>query len=293
MKKKIILIIVSAVVMTAVWWHFYRSGTGFPGKGPAEAPVGTKDKAALEQKILAFSIDGRSPKGAKQWHLDGDSAEIVGEDIHLNDLTAVVYGENVVINLTSDKGIYRRDKGEVELIGNVHVVSDDGFTLDTDKARWLQATKEIDTDSLVHIRKEGMSAVGQGGMANSDERRAVLNKNVNVTIEPDTKVDCDGSLEVDYNHNLAVFRDNVRVEDKDGKMFADKLTVEFNPETQKLFQVTAEGNVKIKKGKSYTISEKAIYRDSTKSAQLLGNPRVLIDPDELSDLEGLGEKSAP
>lgn len=243
----------------------------------------------LEQEVTTFSIDGRSPKGVKQWHLDGKSAEIIGDDIHLHDLKAIAYGDEAIVNLSSKSGIYRKDKGEVELIGDVDVVSDEGFTLKTERATWSQNTKEITTDTVVHIDSEGMNAVGTGGMANSDQKKAVLNKDVTVTLEPDTKVDCDGPLEVLYNDNMAIFHNNVMVEDKDGKLFADKLTVEFDPESKKLDRVVAEGNVKVKRGKSYTISDMAIYTDSTKSAQLLGRPRVIIDPEEIADLETLSK----
>jgi len=150
---------------------------------------------------------------------------------------------------------------------------------------FLQETKEIYTDSIVNISGHGLTAAGKGGMANSDEKRAVLNEDVKVRMEPSTTVFCDGPLEVEYNKNIAVFHKNVKVVDKDGKLFADKLTVEFDAGTKKLKQVVAEGNVKVKKGNSYTLSEKAIYSDSTKSAQLLGKPRIIIDPDELEEYD--------
>ncbi len=236
------------------------------------------------QRVLSFTIDGSSSKGVKRWRLAGRSAEMKGGEIHLIDLEAVAYGEDAVVNLTCDAGIYRKDKGEVELIGNVEVVSDDGSILKTDRARWSQVTKEISTDAVVSITREGMSAVGKGGMANSEARTAMLKENVMVVMEPHTKVNCDGPLEVDYNGNVAVFYGNVRVVDSGGRLFADKLTAEFNPETRKLAQVTAEGNVRIKRDKSYTISDKAVYTDTTKSARLSGNPRVVIDPEEVEGL---------
>jgi lipopolysaccharide assembly outer membrane protein LptD (OstA) len=67
-------------------------------------------------------------------------------------------------------------------------------------------------------------------------------------------------------------------------MFSDRLTVNFDRTSKKLAEVVAEGHVKVKRGRSYTLSEKAIYKDSTKSAQLLGRPQIIIDPQELDDL---------
>ncbi|MEA3489729.1 MAG: LPS export ABC transporter periplasmic protein LptC [Candidatus Omnitrophota bacterium] len=293
MRKKALWAILIILVAAVLWT--YRgdlSGKDGSGKGPAEIKEGAP-REGLEQKIMSFTIDGRSSKGVKQWHLEGDAAEIIKDDIHLDNLVAVVYGEEATVNLTSDRGIYRKGKGEVELVGNVEAVSDSGFYLTTEKAKWSQETKEISTYEAVYVKDEGMTAVGKGGKANSDEKTAVLNKDVSVRIEPDTKVDCSGSLHIDYNRNIAIFHEDVVVEDKDGKLFADKLTVEFDPETRKLARVTAEGNVKVKRGNSYTISEKAIYTESTKSAQLLGKPRVIIDPAELTEFDNLGKGGDP
>lgn len=285
--KRIIWIslLIVAIVAGGVLW--VRSSQ--QEKKKAEVGVQTPE---LAQEVSTFSIDGRSPKGVRQWHLDGKSAEIIGDDIHLNDLKAIAYGDDSTVNLSSKSGIYRKEKGEVELVGDVYVVSDEGFTLRTEKAQWSQNTKEISTEEVVHITSEGMKAVGTGGMANSDEKRARLDKDVTVTIEPNTIVNCDGALEVYYNDNMATFYDNVRVKDKDGNLFADRLTVEFDPESKELDRVVAEGNVKVKKGKSYTVSEMAIYTDSTKSAQLLGKPRIIIDPDEIADLENISKTTS-
>jgi len=239
----------------------------------------------VEQQVMAFSIDGSSSSGANQWHLMGESARIQEDEIYLYKLKAKAFGEKVVVDITSDEGIYNKTNGEVELFGNVKVVSDDGTTLETERAVWSQVTKEVTTESLVRISREGMTAVGEGAAANSDEKKAILKKNVTVTMEPNTVVNCDGILEIDYNKNTAVFFDNVRVKDKEGVLFADKLTINFDPETEGVVQGVAEGNVKVKKGNSYTMSEKAVYTESTKSAELLGRPRIIIDPEELAELE--------
>ncbi|MDP8299039.1 MAG: LPS export ABC transporter periplasmic protein LptC [Candidatus Tantalella remota] len=292
MKKKIIWIVIIVLVAAGIWFYRCRNNEK---KASSNVAAFAKDSKStgLEQKIFSFTIDGRSPTGANQWHLEGESAEIIGDDIHLNDLKAEVYGDDVKVDLKSDFGVYNKKKGEVELIGNVKVVADSGFELDTDRATWSQSTKEISTDAIVDIRAEGMVARGKGGMANSDERTAFLKEDVTVTIEPDTRVDCAGSLEVRYNDNIAIFMDDVKVKDKDGNLFADKLTVEFDPDTKKLAKVIAEGNVKVKRGKSYTISEKAVYTESTKSARLEGRPRIIIDPTELSKLESFGKEETP
>jgi LPS export ABC transporter protein LptC len=282
MIRRSVKIAAIAAVLVSAWSYFYLSEKmNFKIEGDVSSP----EAGGVEQNVMSFSIEGRSPKGARQWHLNGDSAQIVGEDIYLDKLSAVAYSDESVINLSSDSGVYRRAAGEVELIGNVRVFSGTEFTLVTDKARWSQENKEIFTDETVDISREGMSAVGKGGRANSDEKWARLNCDVRVSIEPNTKIRSDGPLEVRYEDNVAVFRDNVVVDDAEGRLAADVLTVEFDPETKQLSRVTAEGNVKVKKGNNYTLSEKAVYTDGTKSAELFGRPRIIIDPAEIENFD--------
>jgi LPS export ABC transporter protein LptC len=286
MLKKILLSLAAAVIVFAGWKYFY-GGDESPVSGTQEAREEFADPEGLAHKVLSFSIDGRNPDGAKQWHLEGNSAEIIDGDVHLRDLKAVAYSDRATINLTSERGIYKKKKGEVELIGNVHVTTDRDVELTTQRARWSQHTKEISSDAIVHIQGQGMQAVGKGAMANSDEQIAMLLEDVMVQMEPRTKVNSDGKLMVDFKANRAVFEDNVRVEDKDGKLLADKLTVDIDPDNEKIEQVTAEGNVRLKRGRSYTVSQKAVYTESTKHAKLIGKPRVVIDPGEIDELQGL------
>ena len=282
--RKIILSIIVFSALGLLWW--YLDSTREPVERTKNAEE-AKPQAELEQKVMSFTIDGRSAKGMKQWKLEGVSADIIGEDIHLNDLKAVAFGDDVEINLTSDRGIYRKKKGEVELIGNVKVVSSDGSTLETETAVWSQTTKNITSQDMVKVSGNGMVAIGLGATANSDDKVASLLKDVKVAIEPNTKVRCDGSLTVGYDDATAIFLDNVVVKDKDGNLFADKLTVYFDKEKQQLAKVVAEGNVKVKKGNSYSVSEKAVYTETTKTAQLLGRPRIIIAPEEITELQDL------
>lgn len=245
---------------------------------------GSQGGAEVKQKVLTFSIDGKTSNGLKQWHLEGKAAEMIGSEIYLEDLDAIAYGDDYTVKLKSEKGVYNRSKAEVELTGSVRVTSDDGTTLTTDEARWSQETREITTDSLVEIRRENMYAKGKGALANSLERKAILLKDVTVRLEPRTEIFSDGYLEVKFNENTAEFFNNVRVSDKDGKLFSDMLTVYFDPDTRKIARVVAKGNVKLLKGESYTLCDEAVYTDGTSSVKFIGKPRVVIDPNEIAEL---------
>ncbi|MCK4851823.1 MAG: LPS export ABC transporter periplasmic protein LptC [Candidatus Omnitrophica bacterium] len=279
--KRAGIYIFSAVALIGVAFFAARFYTHAPLTTP---PVkSAADAVDVKQRILTFSIDGKTSKGMKKWHLEGKAAEMVGEEIYLEDLNVTAYTEEHTVTLASDKGIYRRAKAEVELIGNVKVVSEDGTVLTADHATWFQATREITTDSVVNIEQQSMRATGTGGVADIFEKKAVLRADVTVEMEPATLIKCDGALEVDFNENKAVFSRNVRVKDKDGSLFSDVLTVYIDPVTHKVAEVIAEGNVKVRKGESYTVCEKATYTDGTGSVRLEGKPRVVIAPEELNE----------
>lgn len=277
------MIMLALAVGLGVLGYYTLFNNKTPEAGKRSSSDGKKDQDDnMKQKVLTFTIDGKTPKGVKQWHLEGTTAEMIGDEINLENLDAIAYGDGFTATLKSDSGIYRRAKSEVELLGNVNVVAEDGTVLKTDKAKWSQETKDITTDSVVHIVRQNMKATGTGAMANSFSKKATLKKDVTVRLEPATTIKSDGSLAVNFNENRAVFSDNVRVHDKDGDLTSDLLTVYFDPETKKIAEVVAEGNVKLTRGHSYTLCEKATYTDGTASVKFVGKPRVVIAPEELS-----------
>jgi hypothetical protein len=102
-------------------------------------------------------------------------------------------------------------------------------------------------------------------------------------MEPNTVINCDGPLEVSFDNYRAVFHEKVHVADKDGDLFSDLLTVNIDTTTKKVSDVVAEGNVKLKKGKSYTLCGKATYNESTGTIQFLDRPRIVVDPEEIQE----------
>ncbi len=276
MKKFILLLLLFAAV-----WVFYMNIRINRTADFSTDAAQDDTRVAVKQKMLAFSIDGRTSKGIKQWHLEGKAAEIVDETIYLKDLNAEAFGEKFTIHLSSNEGIYHRDRSEVELNGEVRVSSDDGTVLITDRALWSQITKDITSDTLVRIERQDMIATGIGGHANSEKKIAVLLKNVTVKLEPATLIVCDGPLEASFAENKAVFSNNVNVKDNDGELFSDRLTVYIDQETGRIKEVVAEGNVKLIKGESYTLCGKATYTDGTASVKFVDRPRVVIAPAEI------------
>lgn len=286
-KKALYRAIAFGAAFLVFWWiaGWFTQDPGKDEKMHSE-PV---DSEPVEQEISSFSIYGRSPKESRRWALEGLTARIIDEIIHLEGLSAhVIDKADGRVDLSSEEGFYFRDEGFVELIGNVRIVTENGAEVITEKAAWSQLTNEITSDSEVRIKMDSLEAVGTGAVANSDAMTAQLNSNVSVFMEPDTWVYCSGPLKVMQDKNRAEFYDDVVVVDEAGRLISDVLTVHFDPESRRISKVVAEGNVRVKRGKSYTLSEKAVFTESTESAKLTGRARVVIDPEQIREWDEMG-----
>ncbi len=214
-----------------------------------ETASGSSNDTNLQQKVLAFNLEGLSEKGEKKWEVQGQSAEALSEDeIKLNDIVAKSYGEEGEATLTADKGIYYKAKNNVLLEENVKAVIENerGFAKD-----------RIDLPGL---------GVGDAYAGKDQEDRK----------KTKTVITCDAEAVFDYEKNLAYFNKNVKVRSTEGDMDADKMTVNLDTSTKRVKDIVAEGNVVVKQGENTTYSDKAIYSEVEKKVTLIGNPRLVI-----------------
>lgn len=95
---------------------------------------------------------------------------------------------------------------------------------------------------------------------------------------PPTVVTSD-RLDVDYAKNVAVFGGNVRLKDKSGDMWADEMTVTFNPKTREVREIVATGRKVVIDGHGRkSISRRAVYTARDGRILLTGDPRILHGP---------------
>ena len=88
-------------------------------------------------------------------------------------------------------------------------------------------------------------------------------------------VTCTGPLEMRYNDGLAVFNNNVVVDNPQGKLFSDKATVYFDTKDKTKMKIVAEGHVKIVKDNNIAFADKATYAGESKNVVLEGSPRLI------------------
>ena len=99
---------------------------------------------------------------------------------------------------------------------------------------------------------------------------------------PQTNIKCSGPMDVDYETNIAVFHDDVFVDDPGFKLWADVMTVHFEEGLQTINRVIAVGSVRIEKEDRKAKAEHAVYTVSDGRIVLTGNPLVKKDEDVLS-----------
>ena len=255
-----------------------------------------------QQQMADFSLSGFEEKGKKSWDLVGKQADIANEVIKLNDIESNFYGSQDNTKLTAQRGDFNRLKGNMHLEDEVVITTSSGVRLTTDSLDWDRQEQLVTTQDKVNITKDDVTIDGQGVRAKTDLKKVNLEKDVKVQInnaapagsqsKEKIEINCDGPLEVDYQNNLAVFHNNVKVVSQDGLIESDVMDVYFYSEKgannapqqanatdsigSKIDRIIARGNVKITRGQNVSVSDQAVYSAADRKVTLTGRPKLVI-----------------
>jgi len=246
---------------------------GSPTLGEAEPAV------VAEQEVHTFSFTGYSKDGKREWEVQGDSATLEG-DLAIFDKPQLKASGSADLTVTSDKGTYNRRTAQAHLEQNVYAETSEGATLKTESLNWHGNTKRISTEDKVTIQKGEFVSEGKGAEAYPDLKKLELKEEVKVDVAPDIQITSKGPMELDYVNNIAIFQEEVKVVDGEGELLADRMDVHFEGETNRVQEIVATGNVRIKRGESVSYSEKATYDATLRKVKLIGKPKLFIQPEE-------------
>ena len=258
-----------------------------------------EDPKESAQQIGDFILSGSGEKGKKAWDLAGKSADIYDQVVKLKEVVGNHYGDKDSINLTADNGNFNKSSGVVHLEKNVVITTSSGARLTTDSLDWDRKQQVLKTLDKVNLARSDMNLSGEGAVGQTALKQVVLEKNVRLDIQPLDKqankkekivITCDGPLDVDYEKNIAVFNDHVKVEKSDLTIYSDKLEVYFTPKQQEegkkgqgpvamsssINKIVAFGNVRILRGENVSYSQEAIYTALDKKISLTGRPQIII-----------------
>jgi len=235
-----------------------------PSLAPSSDAKGGKDSfnGSVKQRVLSFDLEGFTQKGTKSWEVKGESAEAISESqIKLDNIVAKAYGEEAEATITAESGVYDKSKNNVTLEKNVKAVIDN--------------TKGFAQDFA------GVPGTADTGVK-SEKKDAASKKKSRINIT------CDGEVEFNYEKNQAYFNKNVKVVSEDADIDADKITINLEPNTKKIRDIVAEGNVKITRGENITYSDKATYVESEKKIILTGRPKLVISQEGTTEVNLFG-----
>ena len=267
-----------------------------PAHGAGEVP-----SSGEPQQMEDFDLTGYGADGQKTWEVAGASMDMMDDEIKITDITARMFGEQENLVVTADRGNFDKQTGIVRLTDNVRAVAEGGLTLKTDALDWSQTERVITTDEKVRLERENLTAVGQGLEAEPEAKIAKFEKDVIMTLEQEKQgaaaassapkaleqpfggpgkliITCDGPMELNYDKQVAVFHDNVKVESEGehGTMIADKMTVRFDTQTRQLDRIEAEGNVQIQRDDNISYSEGAVFTNAERKVVLTGRPKLIL-----------------
>ncbi len=254
-------------------------------------------EAEPDQQMNDFSLQGLNQNGKKAWEVRGKSADILTDIVKLTSVNADVYGEEENINLVGDKGTYDKANGKIHLQDNVVITTSGGGKLTTNYLDWDRESKRVSTEDVVNIQRQNIKAVATGLEGDPNLKKISLKDDVTVEIQEaleETKSDdpllsskeptivtCDGPLEIDYEKEIAIFNNNVKVDQKEqGVMHADKMEAYFDFKVKKILRIKSIGNVKIIKDGNTSYSDEALYSAADKKMTLTGRPRLVINSKE-------------
>lgn len=222
--------------------------------------LGSREKGAVDEagtnqvqhKLYSFSFAKYTPTGEKEIEIEGDSANILTQTVLLMNVVAKAYAEETPVTITADHGNYDKVNNKVNLQKNVVATTENGTRLLTEELEIHPSNRTVETQVQAEVKKDNINVQGTGASGDSNLKKVQFKKNVTAVVQdPNEKtkeptvITCDGPLVIDYEKNIAHFKDNVVAKDARGKLTADTMDVYYDRRSKKVAKMVAVGNVVI------------------------------------------------
>lgn len=230
------------------------------------------------QQFGGFNLEGYKNNGQKAWVVNGDQADIHGNQIDISNVDAETYGDEKV-NLTAKTGMIDQTSGNIHLEKDVVITSETGAQLTTDSLDWHRSEDLVKTKEGVVITDKGMTATGTGMDAHPGLKTAQIHEDVTVTMQtqPGTvTITCDGPMSIDQAKSMAVFQDNVVAVQEDQTLTADRMEIYFDEKEKQIKEMICIGHVVIVRGENKTFADRAVYNGSDRKLVLTGRPKLIL-----------------
>ena len=235
--------------------------------GPVKSVDSQSKPEEVKHKVYSFQFSKYTPTGDKEIEIEGDSADILAQTVELSNVVAKAYAEETPVTITADQGNYDKQANRVKLQKNVVATTENGTRLLTEELDIHPSEHIMETDVKTEVKKDNINIEGEGARGDSNLKKVKFKKNVTVVVQDPkaknagpTVITCDGPLVIDYEKNVAHFKDNVVAQDSRGKLTADTMDVYYNKVSRQVSKIVALGNVVIENPDgNKTYSDSVIY----------------------------------
>lgn len=263
--------------------------------GPGPSPAGLSDDRA-DHTVHLFTFAKYNASGGKEIEIEGDSANLMEEVVLLSNVMAKAYAEEVAVTITSDKGKYHKKANQVDLEENVVATTDNGTRLMTEKLTIHPSDRKMETQVQTEVKKDNIDIEGLGAAGDTRLKKVQFKKNVTVVIQDTqqkaskpTVITCDGPLVIDYEKNIAHFKNNVVAKDERGTLTSEVMDVYYNRVSRRVSKIVALRNVVIENPDgNKTFSESVIYLADEGRVILGGDTEALYYDDAHFNQEDFG-----
>ncbi len=148
----LICFVAAATLLTLQWSR----------RGEEESPPPIEAEADVTSKNIHLVGD---KSGLKGWELEAREARhfLAGKTTMLEGIEAAFHIEKGgVIRLKGDRGKIHHGTRDMELQGNIVILTSDGYRLMTDGLQYVDKARQIRSSQRVDIAGEGVEVTGQG-----------------------------------------------------------------------------------------------------------------------------------
>ena len=132
------------------------------------------DRVDLQVRNVHYTEVGDS---GMKWEITADTARYrKKENLALFEKVEVrlIMKDGRVFVMNGDRGMFNTRSRDVEIEGNVGVISDSGDHISTDRLQYRDAGKRIETDRPVIMENRSVRISGVGMILNLDEKKVTL-----------------------------------------------------------------------------------------------------------------------
>jgi lipopolysaccharide export system protein LptA len=232
------------------------------------------------QQVDGFTLSSIDGDGASSWQLKGSWADIKDDRVELKGVRVESKTADTRVTMKADKGTIKKNEDVGIFKENVVLAYEDGTTLTTDAVKWSFKDQIATAGGKVFVKSGDLMTRAKGALLKKGVNEITLNKDISMKTSSGTKIKCAGPLIMDYKKNMAIFNNDVSIENPKGKMIGRRMIVFFDPDKKAVKKVEAFGGVCLFRGNSISLSDRATYFSEEGRAVLTGNPTVYVDSEE-------------